>query len=288
MLIWRPRSRSISLASFNNLITTPREMLRCAQHDVSFAHCSLLIDMTTPLRCLLVDDEPLAHTVLRAYLDRLPGLATCAGSCYGAVEALTFLRTAPVDVLFLDVDMPGLTGLELLRALPTPPAVVLCTAHAAHALDAFDLGVADYLLKPIRFERFVKTINRLHEAARPAGGGAAPAPAVPPPAPPAEAIFLKTDAGTERVRFADLHSVEGYGNFVKCHLASGRVLLTAETLRHLESQLPTTWFVRIHRSYLVNLAAIERLSGNMLRVGTRELPVGSTYRQDVLRHLHLR
>ena len=241
-----------------------------------------------PLRCLLVDDEPLAHTVLRAYLDRLPGLATWAGSCYDAVEALTFLRTAPVEVLFLDVDMPGLTGLELLRALPQPPAVVLCTAHAAHALDAFDLGVADYLLKPIRFERFVKTIARLHEAGKPAGGGTA-TPAAAPPLPPApDFMFLKTDAGTERVRFDELLFVEGYGNFVKCHLAAGRVLLTAETLKQMESQLPASRFVRVHKSYLVNLAAVERLSGNVLRVGARELPVGSTYRQDVLRHLQLR
>jgi DNA-binding LytR/AlgR family response regulator len=236
----------------------------------------------SPLRCLLVDDEPLAHTVMRAYLDRLPGLATWAGSCYGAVEALTFLRTTPVDVLFLDVDMPELTGLELLRALPHPPAVVLCTAHAAHALDAFDLGVVDYLLKPIRFERFVKTINRL-QATVPT---AAP-PTTPPPAPEtvADSIFLKTDAGTERVRFAELLFVEGYGNFVKCHLASGRVLLTAETMKQMESQLLAGQFLRTHKSYLVNLAHVERLSGNVLLVGAREVPVGSTYRQEVLRHL---
>ncbi len=241
-----------------------------------------------PLRCLLIDDEPLAHTVLRAYLDRLPGLATWAGSCYGAVEALTFLRTMPVDVLFLDVDMPGLTGLELLRALPQPPAVVLCTAHAAHALDGFELGVVDYLLKPIRFERFVKTINRLHAgngAGIPAGPPVAPAIA---PEPAVDSLFLKTDAGTERVRFAELLFVEGYGNFVKCHLASGRVLLTAETMKQMESQLPAGHFLRIHKSYLVNLASVERLSGNLLLVRARELPVGSTYRQDVLRHLHLR
>ena len=242
----------------------------------------------SPLRCLLVDDEPLAHTVLRAYLDRLPGLATWAGSCYGAVEALTVLRTTPVEVLFLDVDMPELTGLELLRALPQPPAVVLCTAHAAHALDAFDLGVADYLLKPVRFERFVKTINRLHAAAGSPAVGHLPALAAPSvPATPvvADSIFLKTDAGTERVRLAELLLVEGYGNFVKCHLASGRVLLTAETMKQMESQLPARQFLRTHKSYLVNLAGVERLSGNVLLVGTREVPVGSTYRQDVLRHL---
>lgn len=237
--------------------------------------------MSVPLRCLLVDDEPLAHTVLRAHLERLPGLVTWAGSCYDGAEALAQLHTMPIDVLFLDVDMPGLTGLDLLRALPQPPAVVLCTAHTNHALDAFELGVADYLLKPIRFERFVKTISRLHTS-RSAASAVPLSPAVE----SITAVFLKTDAGTERVRLADLHFMEGYGNFVKCHLASGRVLLIAETMKHLESQLPTAQFLRIHKSYVVNLTAIERFSGNILVVGTRELPVGSTYRQDVLRHLH--
>ncbi|RTQ50187.1 response regulator transcription factor [Hymenobacter gummosus] len=238
---------------------------------------------SAPLRCLLVDDEPLAHTVLRAYLDRLPALARWAGSCHGAVEALQLLRATPVDVLFLDVDMPELTGLELLRALPHPPAVVLCTAHAQHALDAFDLGVADYLLKPIRFERFVKTINRLHDGRASTSGATGSAP--PPAEPPADSVFLKTDAGTERVRFAELLYIEGYGNFVKCRLASGRVLLVAETLKNLQSQLPASRFLRIHKSYLVNIAQVERLSGNVLLAGNHELPVGATYRQDVLRHL---
>lgn len=236
----------------------------------------------SPLRCLLIDDEPLAHTVMRAHLERLPSLITWAGSCYGAVEALACLRTTPVDVLFLDVNMPGLTGLELVRALPRPPAIVLCTAHADHAVDAFDLGVADYLLKPVRFERFVKTVSRLQLLL------------AEPPAPeplalaelPATAIFLKTDAGTERVRLADLVLVEGHGNFVKCHLASGRVLLTAETMKHMETQLPVGQFVRLHKSYLANLTHVERLSGNLLVVGGRELPIGATYRQEVLRCLH--
>jgi DNA-binding LytR/AlgR family response regulator len=237
--------------------------------------------MIPPLRCLLIDDEPLAHTVMRAHLERLPSLITWAGSCYSAVEALTQLRTTPVDVLFLDVNMPGLTGLDLVRALPRPPAIVLCTAHADHAVDAFDLGVADYLLKPVRFERFVKTVSRLQLLLA--------EPLAPEPLAPAElptAIFLKTDAGTERVRLADLLLVEGYGNFVKCHLATGRVLLTAETMKHMESLLPTGQFVRLHKSYLANLAHVERLSGNVLLVGGRELPVGATYRQEVLRCLH--
>ena len=212
----------------------------------------------------------------------LPIGALSGGLRVRLVLADVFADPTPLDVLLLDVDMPGLTGLELLRALPQPPAVVLCTAHATHALDAFELGVFDYLLKPIRFERFVKTISRLH-ASRAA---ASAAPLLPVVEPATTAIFLKTDAGTERVRLADLHVLEGYGNFVKCHLASKRVLLIAETMKQLESQLPAAQFLRIHKSYVINLAAIERFSGNILVVGTRELPVGSTYRQSVLRHLH--
>ncbi|WBO84695.1 LytR/AlgR family response regulator transcription factor [Hymenobacter yonginensis] len=249
------------------------------------------MNAAAPLRCLLVDDEPLAHTVLHAYLDRLPGLATWAGSCYGAVEALTLLRTTPVDVLFLDVDMPELTGLELLRALPQPPQVVLCTAHATHALEAFDLGVVDYLLKPIRFERFVKTVTRLHTLLAERSPSPTPAaPASPPAAasPAPDSFFLKTDAGTERVRFSELLYVEGYGNFVKCHTAAGRTLLTAETMKQMESSLPATQFLRVHKSYLVNMTCVERLSGNSLHVGGREVPVGSTFRTDVLRRLQLR
>ena len=244
---------------------------------------SLSLPLPPPLRCLLVDDEPLAHTVLRAHLARLPGLVSWAGSCYDGAEALQSLLAAPADVLFLDVDMPGLTGLELLRALPQTPAVVLTTAHATHALEAYELGVADYLLKPIRFERFAKTIGRL-----PAAGPTGAAPSVAGfvgSAPLADSLFLKTDNGTERVRLNELLFIEGYGNFVKCHLAAGRVLLTADTLKHLASQLPAAGFVRTHKSYLVNVTHIERLSGNCLRVGSRELPIGNTYRHDVLRRL---
>lgn len=249
-----------------------------------------------PLRCLLVDDEPLAHTVLRAYLDRVPGLAIWAGSCYGAVEALTLLRTTPVDVLFLDIDMPELSGLDLLRTLSQPLQVVLCTAHGTHALEAYDLGVIDYLLKPIRFERFVKTLTRLHaptEAASlavPTPTPLAAGPAVPatPDLPLGDSLFIKTDIGTERVRFGELRYVEGYGNFVKCHAGQGRMLLTAETMKQMECQLPATQFVRVHKSYLVNLMHVQRLSGNVLLVDGQEVPVGSTFRADVLRRLQLR
>ncbi|SFQ79181.1 LytR/AlgR family response regulator transcription factor [Hymenobacter arizonensis] len=247
----------------------------------------MALPLAPPLRCVIVDDEPLAHTVLRAYLDQLPGLVRWAGSCYDGPEALHHLLATPADVLFLDVDMPGLTGLELLRALPHAPAVVLTTAYETHALAAYELGVVDYLLKPILFERFVKTVGRLRAAAAPG----------PPPGPPAEGLragavgaeglFLKTDSGSERIRPADLLFLEGHGNFVKAHLLTGRPLLTSETLKHLEERLPAGHFLRIHKSFVINIAHIDRLSGNYVRVGGRELPLDNTYRQDVLRRLKL-
>lgn len=240
--------------------------------------------LPAPLRCLLVDDEPLAHTVLRSYLDRLPGLVSWAGSCYDGPEALRYLLAASVDVLFLDVDMPGLTGLELLRALPQAPAVVLTTAHAAHALTAYELGVVDYLLKPIQFERFVKTIGRLRPASSLNLGPAAETAAE---MPMPEGLFLKTEAGSERVRLAELLMLEGYGNLVKVHRVAGRLLLTPTTLKQLEERLPATDFLRVHKSYLVNAAHIERVSGNYLRVGAHDIPIGNTYRQEVLRRLRI-
>lgn len=236
--------------------------------------------LPAPLRCLLVDDEPLAHTVLRSYLDRLPGLVSWAGSCYDGPEAIRYLLATSVDVLFLDVDMPGLTGLELLRALPQAPAVVLTTAHAAHALIAYELGVVDYLLKPIQFERFVTTIGRLRPASPLSLGPAAEKPTP-------EGLFLKTEAGSERVRLTELLILEGYGNFVKVHQVAGHLLLTPTTLKQLEERLPTTDFLRVHKSYLVNVAHIERVSGNYLRVGAHDIPIGNTYRQEVLRRLRI-
>ena len=244
----------------------------------------------SPLRCLLIDDEPLAHTVLCAHLARLPDLVIWAGSCYDGAEAIQHLMITPADVLFLDVNMPGLTGLELLRALPQAPAVVLTTAHATHAFDAYELGVTDYLLKPIRFERFAKTVGRLRAVLMTSTAELPPTvtPSInslPINLPLTDAIFLKTDNGNERVRLAELLFIEGYGNFVKCHLNSGHTLLIADTLKRFENQLSAVEFVRIHKSYLVNVIHIEYFHGNYLRVGNRELPIGSTYRQDVLRRL---
>ena len=229
--------------------------------------------LPTPLRVLIVDDEPLAHDVLRAHVARVAHLHL-AGHCYTAPEALSFLHKHPVDVLLLDLNMPEMSGLELLRALPRPPLTILTTAYSEFALESYEYGVVDYLLKPVSLPRFLRAIARLP---------AAPAAATtPPPAPPPAALLLRDGSTTHRVLPADIRWLEAYGNYVKVQTTAGRLVIT-DTFRHLLSQLPPAEFMQVHKSYAVPLRRVERLEGNVLTVAGQALPLGAAFRQEFLR-----
>ncbi|RIV20015.1 DNA-binding response regulator [Fibrisoma montanum] len=238
--------------------------------------------MAEPLRCLIVDDEIAAHYVLENYIGRMDRLVL-AGQCYNALDALNFLHRQPVDLLFLDINMPELTGLELLSSLSYAPRTILTTAYTEFALQGYDYGVTDYLVKPIPFPRFLKAVDRVL-AQQPALVGA---PAVPAPASviPTDSIMVKVDADWIRVRLDELLYVQSWGNYVKLFLP-GRMLLTPLTTSELESRLPTDQFIRIHKSYIVARNKIERLSGNTLHIGGSELPVGITFRRELTDRLH--
>jgi DNA-binding LytR/AlgR family response regulator len=240
--------------------------------------------MNQPLRCLIVDDEIAAHYVLENYIGRMDRLAL-AGQCYNALDALNFLYRQPVDLLFLDINMPELTGLELLSSLSYAPRTILTTAYTEFALQSYDFGVADYLVKPIPFPRFLKAVDRVL-AQQPALVGAS---AIPAPASiiPTDSIMVKVDADWIRVRFDELLYAQSWGNYVKLFLP-GRMLLTPLTTTELESRLPTDQFIRIHKSYIVALNKIERLSGNTLQIEQTELPVGITFRRELTELLHQR
>ena len=231
-----------------------------------------------PLRVLIVDDEPLAHDVLKTYVARVAHLAL-VGQCYTALEALTFLHQTPVDVLLLDLNMPEMTGLELLRALPRPPHTILTTAYSEFALESYEFGVVDYLLKPVSLPRFLKAVAKL-----PAAPGAVAAPTlapIPTPAPPA-ALLLRDGTTTHRVVLADIRWLEAYGNYVKVQTTAGRLVVN-DSFRHLLSQLPPADFLQVHKSYAVPLRLVERLEGNVLTVAGQELPLGAAFRQEFLR-----
>ena len=235
-------------------------------------------------RCLIVDDEPPAHKVLENYISKLSFLEL-VGNCYDAMEAVSVLHTQPVDLIFLDINMPEISGLEMLKTLENAPAVILTTAYSEFALESYEYGVVDYLLKPIRFDRFLKAVNRVGELHKPPPAApAAPAPVVPPKE---TSFFVKVDGIQHQVHFDELLFVEAFGNFVKLHLADQR-LVVADTLRNMELQLENQGFLRIHKSWLVNLRKVDRQQGNRLFIGETELPIGNSYKQIVLNELDVK
>ena len=234
------------------------------------------------LRVLIVDDEPLAHDVLTAHIARVAHLEL-VGHCYTALEALSFLHQHPVEVLLLDLNMPEMSGLELLRALPRLPHTVLTTAYSEFALESYEYGIVDYLLKPVGLPRFLKAVARLPPAAVAGVGAPASAPVSSPIAPAAApALLLRDGTTTHRVLPADIRWLEAYGNYVKVQTTTGRLVVT-DTFRHLLSLLPPAAFMQVHKSFAVPLALVERLDGNVLTVAGQPLPLGAAYRQDFLR-----
>ncbi|CCH52849.1 putative response regulatory protein ypdB [Fibrisoma limi BUZ 3] len=238
--------------------------------------------MIEPLRCLIVDDEIAAHYVLENYIGRMDRLVL-AGQCYNALDALNFLHRQPIDLLFLDINMPELTGLELLSSLSYAPRTILTTAYTEFALQGYDFGVTDYLVKPIPFPRFLKAVDRVL-AQQPALVGS-PTVSAPASVIPTDSIMVKVDADWIRVKLDELLYAQSWGNYVKLFLP-GRMLLTPLTTTELESRLPTDQFIRIHKSYIVALNKIERLSGNTLHIGDTDLPVGITFRRELTDRLH--
>lgn len=222
------------------------------------------------IRCLIVDDEPLSMEVLEDYLGRLP-MTKIVQACPDAFTAMQVLQDEAVDLMFLDINMPGLSGLSLLRSLTQPPLVVFTTAYPEYAVEGFELDVLDYLVKPFSFERFLKAVNK---AQRQLGQSSESQ----------EVLLVKADKKLYRVPFSDIRYLESLGDYVKVHTPD-KVLVTKERLKNIESKLPEGDFVRIHKSYICPLAAINYLEGNRLRVGENYLPIGQTYKEGVLARL---
>ena len=243
-----------------------------------------------PIRCLLLDDEPLARQVLRTYAERLPFLHV-AGECANALEAYDFLRQQEVDLIFCDIEMPQISGLDFLKALPHRPLVILSTAFEQYALAGFELDVVDYLLKPVAFDRFWRALEKVKGRLAGQQWQGQPAPLPPPasteatPAPEAF-ITIKENGSLVKIALADIHYVEAMKDYVKIFTTERR-LVAYLTLKKLEETLPAAQFMRVHKSYIVRNAGIQALQGNMLELATSvQIPVGMQYREAVLRVLH--
>ncbi|MBI5917701.1 MAG: response regulator transcription factor [Bacteroidetes bacterium] len=231
----------------------------------------------TTIRCIAVDDEPLSLKIIEKYAADLPRLDLVA-TCNNAFEAMDCLRRMPVDLMFLDINMPKLSGISLMKSLDNPPLVIFTTAYPEFAVDGFELEAVDYLLKPFSLERFIKAVNR-----------AADKRFVPKPAdePCPEFLLVKADKKLYKVDSQDIIYLEAYGDYVKI-FTKEKMLLTKERLSTVEQQLPSERFVRIHRSFVIALAAIEFIEGNTVKIGKEKLPVSENLKDALLEKLSRR
>ncbi|MDU0372708.1 LytR/AlgR family response regulator transcription factor [Hymenobacter endophyticus] len=228
------------------------------------------------LRCLLVDDEPLALRLLSSYVERVPFLEL-VGTCRSALDALTVLQREAVDVLFLDIQMPDLTGVEFVRSMQPQALVIFTTAYENYALEGFNLNALDYLVKPIAFERFLQAAQKAQDrlAPRQPEPAAAPAPA-PAHSTADDYIFVKADYHTQRLNLRDIRYLEGLKDYIKIY-AGARPILTLNSLKAFEDRLPSPDFVRVHRSYIVSLAHIDSIRKNRIYMGEAIIPIGESY-----------
>ncbi|WP_462252062.1 LytR/AlgR family response regulator transcription factor [Ekhidna sp.] len=217
------------------------------------------------IRCLIVDDEPLAREVLESYVEDMPALELVA-CCSDAMEALDWLGQEQIDLLFLDINMPKLSGINFYKSLSQKPKVIFTTAYSNHAVEGFELEAVDYLLKPFSFERFVKAVNKVQVDQRESQT--------------ADFIMLKADKKTHKINFDKIRYFESIGDYVKLHLEDGKTLIINETLRKLEEMLPKN-FLRVHKSFIIALTQLEYLEGNQAKIGEIKIPIGQSYRDKV-------
>ncbi|MBC6696878.1 LytR/AlgR family response regulator transcription factor [Hymenobacter puniceus] len=237
---------------------------------------------SSPLRCLVVDDDLLSIQIVENCIASTNFL-TSTGSCTSAVQAAEVLRNQPVDLLFLDVEMPLMSGIDLLRTLQNPPMVVLITSSQQYAVEAFEHDVVvDYLVKPISYARFLKASQRALELAA-TRTDSEPAPVA--STDTVEFTFMKVDTKLVKVIFDEVRYVEALGDYV--HVVTGQSkLIVYSTMKAVEEKFPASLFVRVHRSFIVNLKRVQAIEDNSILLDGKHIPIGQTYMRDVFQRLN--
>lgn len=233
------------------------------------------------VRCIAVDDEPLALDIIADYVAKVPELILVS-STTNAIEALTMVQNGEVDLAFLDVQMPELTGIQFLKIINGKCDVILTTAYPQYALDGYDLNVVDYLLKPIAFDRFYRSVqkvlgNRPQQSVQPSVSSPLPSDAV-------DFIFVKTEHKIQRVDLDDILYIEGLKDYISIYTASGRIV-TLQNMKKMEEILPPNRFVRVHRSYIVALDKIASIERGRIFIEDKVIPVGDTYRDAFYKYI---
>lgn len=230
------------------------------------------------ISCIIVEDEPPAIKVLQKFSEKISEL-NIVGIFQNPLEALQELRQSEVDLLFLDINLPDLNGIELLKSLKSPPKVIFTTAYSEFALEGYELQVTDFLLKPFSFERFVMAVNKaldeIEKDKKLEGLSGTKDQGV---------LVIKADRKIYRVPFEDIHILQAYGDYVKIQ-TSDKQLVPKATLNHLERLLPMDQFMRIHRSFIIALDKVEYVEGNLVHIGDKNIPLAKSFREEFLKRI---
>ncbi len=225
------------------------------------------------LKCVIVDDEPLAITILEGYLKKIPYI-DIIGKFDSAIPVYEFLKKNAVDLIFLDIEMPNISGIDFLKSLPVTPTIIFTTANKNYAVDGFDLNVEDYILKPITFERLLKSVNRVYEKLTPDDTKKESD----------EYLYLKENKKMVKVYFKNILYMESIKDYVKI-VTTCKTVVTKQQLNFFETILEYKNFLRIHRSFIVSTDKIDAYSLSGIDIGNKELPIGRKYKDDVIRAL---
>ena len=220
------------------------------------------------IKCISIDDEPLAHRVIKKYCQNLSFL-TIQKECHSALEAINYLHENDIDLIFLDINMPELKGLDFLHTLTNPPLVIVTTAYQGYAMEGYELNVMDYLLKPFSFERFLKAISKIQRIAKNSN-----------PIFHQKYFFLRAQGVIQKVSIADILFVEAKGSFILIHTRDNRFIANT-SLQEIIGRLGSD-FIRCHKSFVVNMAAITKIVGNTIKIEAHAIGIGRTYRESLL------
>lgn len=235
--------------------------------------------MPEQIQCIIVDDEPVAREILENHLVKIDRLSIVA-SCRNALEAFNAINSESVDLIFLDINMPEISGLSFAKSINKNIKIIFTTAYREYAVDGFDLQAVDYLLKPISFERLLQAINKyLNETT--SSERIVPAEIFPEKS---DYFFVRSDRKMIKVNFDDINYIESFSDYLKIHLPD-HTLVTRETISSIEAKLPKNDFMRIHRSYIVSMAGINSFTNEFVELNGIEIPISRSYKNDVLRRL---
>jgi len=236
---------------------------------------------TQTIRCLIVDDEPPAREIIRRYVQEIPTLQLM-GECANAIQVLTILQQQPIDLLFLDIRMPQLNGTDFIKTLQHPPKVIFTTAFSEYALEGYELDVVDYLMKPIRFDRFLKAVNKAFPLNNTAAVFKPVAPEVAAEKKNESFVYFRADRKMVKVMLDDILYIESMKDYIKVHTLQG-VIITKQSISSVEAMLPGKLFVRTHRSFIVSINKIKSFTNELVEIDKTDIPIGKLFRNGVMK-----